>query len=137
MQGLHHAGLGLPLTNARAQAIVDPVGDHGPAVIETWAHQIDLVTALRPVLVRPQLAGLGMQGRALQVAVAQGPFFGQSTSPLGKGVVGRHAAIVVQSDDRAGMVIQPLGAVFVTPVTQGQVNHPGFVKHDTPTKMLA
>ena len=76
MQGLHHAWLGLALTNAGAKTIINAIGNHGPAVIKPRAHHIDLITALRPMLMRPQLTRSGVKGGALHVAVTQGKFFG-------------------------------------------------------------
>lgn len=110
--------------------------DDRPAVVLTGAHHIELVAALRPMLMGPQLAGRRVQGGALDVAVAQGPLLGQCPRLLHKGVVGGHPTVVVQANHRAGMVVPFLRAMAVAPVTQGQVEHPRLVEHNAPTKVL-
>ena len=137
MQGLHHAWLGLALTNAGAKTIINAIGNHGPAVIKPRAHHIDLITALRPMLMRPQLTRSGVKGGALHVAVTKGPFFGHGIDTFGEGIVERHAAVVMQANDRPRVVIQFLGALLITPVTQSQIQHAGFVEHNASAKMLA
>ena len=136
MHRLHHARFGLTFTNFGTQTVVHPVGDHGPAVIQTRSHHVDLVTALRSVLVGPKLAGYGVQRSALHVAIAQRPFFVQGPCLPCVGVVGRHTPVVMQANDRAGMVVQFLGSSLITPIAKGQVQHPGLVNHNASAEVM-
>ena len=70
VQRLLHAGLGCPFANARADPVVDPVGDHRPAVVRAGADHVHLVPALGAVLVGPQRTGRRVQRSALLIAVA-------------------------------------------------------------------
>src|SRR5512134_3615448 len=113
MERLGHARLMRALADARAEAIVDAVGDDRPAVIGASADYVDLVAALRPVLVGPQLTRLGVQRRALDVAVAEREFLGLPAGLADEGIVLRHAPVIVQADDGARMIVRPLRAILL------------------------
>ena len=56
---------------------------------------VELVAALRAVLDRPELA-LGVEGRALHVAVAEGEDGGLDALLADEGVVGRRRAVLAR-----------------------------------------
>ncbi len=131
VQGLHHAGLVSALANPGADAIVEAVGDHRPAVVLPGTHDVDLVAALRAVLMRPEFAGSGMQSSALHVAVAKGPFLRSCIRLADEGIVGRQPAVVVQADDLAGVVIEPLGAIPIAAIPESDIEHALPVEHQS------
>src|SRR3546814_18029267 len=81
--------------------IVDPVGDHRPAVIAPGLRDVDLVAAARAMLVQPDGAGLRADRHALDVAMAVGPDFRLRAGAADEGIVGRHAAV---AGDRKSVV---------------------------------
>ena len=85
---------------------------------------------------RPQHPGSGLQGSALQVAATQCPFLGLRPGTPTEGIIGGDAAVVVQPDDRTGMVIQTLGTLFLAPVTKGEIDLVALVENDTATEVL-
>ncbi len=69
---------------------------------------IDLVAAHRPDLALPELAGLGMKGQAIAVAVAVGEDLRQRVVASDEGVVGRHAAVVADAQRLADVIVEGL-----------------------------
>src|SRR5262245_17354731 len=84
--------------------VVYAVADHRPAVVQALLDQVDLVAALRAVLVLPQLAGLRMEDEALRVAVAIAPDLGLSAVAAAEWTVGRHRAVRPHPHDLADVV---------------------------------
>src|SRR5687767_12149754 len=66
---LHSGGIFLAGADRRA-VIVHSVRHDGPSIVFAGLGNIDLIAALRPMLDFPQLAGFGVKGRGLYVAVA-------------------------------------------------------------------
>ena len=85
----------------------------------------------------PQFPRLRMQGGALHIAVAQREFLRLRTGATDEGIVGGHAAVVVQADHRTRVIIEHLRARLVTTVAEGQIDHAFAVKHDAAAEMLA
>ena len=84
---LLHAGL-RACRRRSAAAIIDAVADHRPAVVLARLDDVDLVAALRAVLLLPELAVGGIEGEALRVAVAIGPDLGQRAGRPTNGLSG-------------------------------------------------
>ena len=87
-----------------ARVVVHAKADHRPAIIQSRANEVQLVAALRAVLVRPHLTGLGMNREALDVAVTVTPRFGKRAGLLHERIVGGHPAIVMQADHLAVVI---------------------------------
>jgi hypothetical protein len=118
VEGLGHARLRRALADLRADAVVHAVGDDRPAVVHASADDVQLVAALRAVLVGPQRTGARMQGRALDVAIAEREDLGPRAGALRERVVGGHAPVVVQAQDLAGVVVEALRAVLLAAVAE-------------------
>jgi hypothetical protein len=83
----------------RLVVVVVAVGDDGVAVVTTGQDQVDLVAALRPHLLFPEVAA-GIEGDAEQVAMAVGPHGG--VEALGRQrIPRRRRPIVVEAEDLA------------------------------------
>ena len=136
MDGLGHARPGRAFADPGAGDVIASEGDHRPAVIGAGADDVDLVAALRAVLVRPQLVGQRVERRALDVAVAEGELLGQGARLADEGVVLRHAAVVMQADHRAGMVVQPLGAIHLAAVAERDVEE-AAVEHQARAEVVS
>src|ERR1041384_2653708 len=94
-------GAGLLAVNGdRMSRIVDAEGSDRPAVIGTPADQVQLIAALRAMLVRPQLAGRTVEGEALRVAVAIAPNFGPRTFSKAERIVVGDRPVGANPDDR-------------------------------------
>src|SRR5207245_5288080 len=106
-------------------------------VIDAGADDVHLVAALRPVLVRPEHSRLRMQRRALQVAVPEVEFLGLPAGLAGEGVVPGDAAIVVQPDHRAGMVIRPLRALPLPALAEREIKIAVAVEDDAAAEVDA
>lgn len=70
-----------------------------------------------------------MQGGTLDVAVAEAEFLRPGAGQADPGVVVGNAAVVMQADDRSGVVVEALGAFLVAPLAEGDVEMPLAVKH--------
>src|SRR5215813_6452408 len=73
--------------------VVDAVADHRPAVVLARLGNVDLVAAARAMLVLPQLPGLGIERRALRIAVAIAPDLRLGACPIYEWIVGRHRSV--------------------------------------------
>ena len=106
-QMLHRLLHALPMrarVDGQTGRVVHAESDHRPAIVLARLDAIQLVAALRPVLVGPQIAGLRMNRQALHVAMAVAPDFRPRAGAGHERIVRRHAAVVVQADDLAVMV---------------------------------
>ena len=63
------------------------MGNHWPAVIATRTQDVEFVTALRPMLMRPQLARARMNGSTLHIAIAVGEDLRHRPLALGERIV--------------------------------------------------
>src|SRR5690606_13022892 len=118
----------------RAAAVLDAVGDDRPAVVAPGAHDVQLVAAAGAVLHGPQLARSRVQGRALDVAVAQRPDLGPRARLADEGIVRRDRAVGVDAHDLAQVAAGILGlgpGLQIGPLAQGDVEPPGPVEHQT------
>src|SRR5688572_28762097 len=95
----------------QAGRVVDAIADDRPAVVLALLDAIQLVAALRPMLVRPQVAGLRVDDEALRVAMAVAPDLRARALATDERVVRRHAAVVVEAQDLALVVRQVLRRV--------------------------
>src|SRR4030095_9452336 len=134
---LLHAWLGGALADLGADAVVDAVRDDRPAVVGAGADDVHLVAALRAVLVRPEHAGLGVQRRALLVAVAEVEFLRLPGGLADERIVLRHAAVVVQADHRARVILGLRGAGHLAAVAQREVDVAGAVEDDAPAEVVS
>src|SRR6202795_4173023 len=82
---------------------------HGPAVIRTRGGNVELIAAHRAELALPKLAGFGVNGDALGIAVAVGPDLGLGVYLPDKGIVLRHGAVGIDAHDLAEMIGKVLG----------------------------
>src|SRR5690606_7482736 len=87
--------------NVGARAVIRSIADYRPAVVRTGTYDVQFVAALRAVFVRPQHARVRMEGEPLRIPVAVAPDLRQGAVLSDERVVLRHAAVVVQSHDRA------------------------------------
>ena len=106
------------LADAPPGGVFAAMADRRPAVIAALLRDVDLVAAARPVLMRPDLAGLRVHRHALRVAVADGIEFRRPAIglPGGMRVVVRHRAVGVQPQDAAGMRRRVLRVVAIAAV---------------------
>src|SRR2546427_690823 len=107
------------------------------SVIDAGTDDVHLVAALRPVLVGPEHPRLRMQRRALHVAVPEVEFLGLPSRLAGEGVVLRDAAIVVQPDHRAGVVIRSLRALLLPALAEREIQIAVAVEDDAAAKVDA
>src|SRR5687767_8773262 len=84
-----------------ARRVVDAVADHRPAVVASRLNAIQLVSALRSVLVGPQLAGGGVHEHSLHVAMSVAPDLRLRSWAIHERVVRGYASVVMQADDLA------------------------------------
>ena len=70
MQGLLKPRLTMPFANGSARYIVHAIGNRGPSVVASRTNDVDFVSALWPMLMRPELTGSGMQRLAFNIAIA-------------------------------------------------------------------
>src|SRR5690554_4792302 len=82
-------------------AVLDAVGDDGPAVVCTRFDQVQLIAASGAELVDPQCARFGVQVDALWVSVAVAVDFRKGVGAVFKGVSGDWIAVGGDADDRA------------------------------------
>src|SRR5690606_9375802 len=82
-------------------------------------YDVEFVAAARPVLDLPQHAGLRMEGGALGIADAVGPDLPPRPGAIDKGVVVRHGAIGVDSNDLAEMAAQILRRIEFEALARG------------------
>src|SRR5438309_9346915 len=137
VERLRHARLVRTLADLRAAAVIDAVGDDRPAVIDAGTDHVHLVAALRPVLVRPEHSRLRMQRRALHVAVPEVEFLGLPSRLADERVVLRDAAIIVQPDHRAGMVIRALRALLLPALAEREIKSAVAVEDDAAAEVDA
>ena len=90
-------------------AVGAAVAHLGPAVVAPGDDAVEFVAALGAVLVHPQLAGTGTQGRPLRVAVPVGPDLRAGLADAR--VALRDAAVAVEPDDLAEGAVEVLGGV--------------------------
>ena len=124
---LHPLALGAHV-DPRSAPVVDPVAHDRPAVVPARQDQVDLVSALRAVLVEPEVAGLGMEREALRVAVAVAVDVLERALGSDERIVGGDAPVVVQAHDHAvvgGEVLRRVGRQFGEPATRRHLPVPG------------
>ena len=103
-------------------------GQHRSAVVQGGPYQVELVAALRPVLVGPPVAGLGVHEQAVRVAVCAAPDPGQGAGPPDERVVVGHAAVVGEADSDpwwcdgscAGCAARSPGVLAIQSPTEGE-----------------
>ena len=62
-----------PFLRRLGDAGLDAMADHSPSVVASGLEAIQLISAARPVLGFPQLAGRGIERQALGIAMAVSP----------------------------------------------------------------
>ena len=115
---LFHARLGTALADLAPAAVLGAVGDDGPAVVAPRLDHVELVAALRAVLVGPQFAGLRMEGEPLHVAVAEAPDLGQGSGAADEGIVGGHPPVRLDAHQLAVVVAERLRIVALTALAE-------------------
>src|SRR5688572_20259426 len=78
-----------------------------------------------------------MQRGALHVAVTEGELLRLPARAADEGIVLRHAAVVVQADHRAGVVVGLLRALHLAAVAEREIHVARAVEHDAPAEVLA
>ena len=78
-----------------------------------------------------------MQGRPLHIAMPITEYFCPGIFQAGKRIISRNTSIIMQADDRTGMIIQFLRPVTVSPVTQRNVKIALLIKYQPGTKVTA
>src|SRR5690606_24202967 len=110
---LLHAFLLAAAVQHRTGRVVHAVADHRPAVVRAPANHVQLVAALRAVLVRPQHSGFRMEREALRIAVTVAPDLGQCAVLSDERVVLWDAAVVVETQDLALVAAEILGGMIL------------------------
>ena len=117
--------------------VLAPVADHRPAEIGARCQDIDLVAAARPVLVHPDGAGLGMDRHALRVAMAVGENLGQHIVTADERIVVGQAAIGMQPEHAAGVVVELLGERPLAPIAMRDEQITVGIEHQPRAEMPA
>jgi hypothetical protein len=96
---------------------------------------IELVTTLGAMLMGKDLACHGVKGHSLNIPMASRKDFRRNVSLAIKRVVLRNAAVVMEPNDSASMIAGCLRPIFVTSVSEGQINKAFAIQKDPATKM--
>src|SRR5207247_1173898 len=99
------------LPRARVRAAVT---HERPAVVATGLDDIDLVAAIRAVLVLPHLSSSRMDGESDRVPMAERVHLGLVPGLSDEWIIVRHAAIVPQPQNLAGVAVGVLCAAAST-----------------------
>src|SRR5581483_3931633 len=113
----------VPLDDAladRAAVVLPPVGDDRPSVIRAFLDDVQLVSAKRSVLRLPEHACDRIERESLRIAMTVAPDFRPCVLGCNKGIVRRHAAIVRETQNLAGVSRQLLRALFVVSVADAE-----------------
>src|SRR5688572_15536970 len=132
---LRHSGLRRAFADLRADSIIHAIGDHWPAVVQPGADNVDLVPALRPMLVRPQRAGLRMQRSSLRVSIAERVLLRFPSRLADERVARRNAPIIVQANDRAGVIVRFLRSFHLPAITERDVQVSRSVEYEARSEM--
>ena len=101
----------VPGVDGRPAPVVHAVADDRPAVVQAGLYQVELVAALRSMLVGPQVAGLRVDEQPLRVPVPVAPDLGQGAVLPDERIVVRHPAVVMEAKRDPVMVRQVLRGV--------------------------
>ncbi|MNM65836.1 hypothetical protein D3C81_772980 [compost metagenome] len=121
----------------RHQRIVDAMGGNRPTKVLAGLGDVDLITATGPVLVGPQLAGPGVERRALLVAVAERPDFRAHVIATDKRVVLGHRAVREDAHQLALQLVQVLRSRPLVVLAKGDEQVAVAVEHQARAKMVA
>src|SRR5262249_38903021 len=86
--------------NLRA-AVVDAIADHRPAIVLALLDDVDLVAALRAVLLLPQFSAHRMEREALRIAMSVAPDFAARARASDERIVRRDRAVGGDAHDLA------------------------------------
>ena len=112
-------GASLPTPILPPPPVLLAVGRYRPAVVGAAAQDVDLVAALRAVLMDPDGTSGGMEGQALGVAMAEGEHLGRGAGNGEGGSARRRTAVRPDAQHRAGVVGRVLGPVALPAVSHG------------------
>src|SRR5581483_10599832 len=104
----------------RPSRIVDAVGGERPAVIAAAVDEVELVSALRPVLVGPQLSRHLVEGKALRISVAEAPDFRSGRRLLAERIIVGNGPVAPDAHDAARCVGQILGLGGIPAIAERQ-----------------
>ena len=104
----------------RPASIFGAVGDQRPAVIMSAQNEIELIAALRTMLVGPELAPRCIEGEALRIAMAVAPDLRPRADPEAKRIVLGDRAVGADADDRAEMIGEVLCRLTKPSVAEGE-----------------
>ena len=107
---------------ATGEAVALAIADEGPPVIGAFPDHLHLVTPARAVFMQPQLPGRRVNVQTHRIAMAITPDLGARRGLAGfldtdEGVVFGHTAVIVQTQNAAGVVGAVLGLVAALAVT--------------------
>ena len=102
-----HTGFCVQAGANRAAAVILAVGDHRPAIIFPGCRAVEFIAPLRAVFMRPQMA-IRPQRSALGIAVSITPDFRAGAGLVHEWIVRWHAAIFMNANDLAVVVVQRL-----------------------------
>ena len=134
---LFHSGLLSAFTDLGAHHIVHAVGDHGPAVVFSCAGDVDLVPALRAMLVCPELASLRVNCSALNVAMTVREDFRARVLLTDKRIVSGDFPVVVQANHGSGVVIESLCAILCASIAKGEIDHALVCQNDLAAEVMS
>src|SRR5690606_32615247 len=93
-------------------AVIHTVADHRPAVVAARLHAVQLVSALRTVLGKPDVICFRVNEQALRISVPVAPYLWQRAGLTHEGIIDRYPAIVMQADRGAVVSSQALCRVL-------------------------
>src|SRR5262245_57347618 len=88
--------------------VVTAVGDERPAVVPAGVEDVELVTAARPLLTFPDVAGFWIHRQTMTISVTDGENRRLESGTIHKRIVIGHAAIVAQTHDLSRVVTRIL-----------------------------
>src|SRR5688572_1085115 len=135
---LLHARLLLDAAGDRRALILDAVGDRRPAIVLAFARDVHFIAAARAVFDLPQLAGLWMESRRLDVAVTEGPDLRPHAFLADERIVLRYGAVGVDAHELADQAVHLLrlhAAGSDRPIAEGDEQRAIAIPHQTATEV--
>src|SRR5690606_27838939 len=98
------------------------VGYQRIAVVCSFLDKVEFVAILGSHLVGPE-SSLSVKGHAQDIAMTQGPDLSRNRALIGKGIIVRDAAVVVEAHDLAEVALQILGGIKLLAFTGADPEH--------------
>src|SRR6266581_1179273 len=118
------------LGNARPR-IIAPKAHQRPTVVAPRLDHVDLVSAIRPIFVIPQLARFGMNDQTQRIPMTQCVNLRPVAGAAYERIVGRHRAIIAQAQNFSAQAVRILRNLTYIAAC-GHVQHAIASEHDAP-----